>query len=194
MGIDYKKEVDSGIDRKVAVEKIITELLKEGVPPEIIMEGSNFNPRHIEMLNNLAKGYDYKFDEFSNMNLEYGVNNVLSSNYTDVTHNIKELYPMTSEEEKEIFIRRDKLKKQIEKNDSKRIKNIEKEINKIIDGIANLKSKYPNLNKLIEMVNEIEDSIKDNKSLKSNEIDEILHKYNFSKHSLSSFEIIYEKD
>ena len=57
MAIDYRNEVDSGFDRKIIVEKTIKALLNMGFSPEIIIENSDFNPRHLEMLGNLQDSH-----------------------------------------------------------------------------------------------------------------------------------------
>ena len=139
MRIDYKKEVDSGFDRKLIIEKTILELLKKGIPPEIIARESNFNIRHREMLNNLKKGYYSKLEqleEYTGKAFE-----TLSDSYSEVAHNIQELYPMTAQEEKEIFTKRDNLKKEIEKQKQKEIKLLDKTRHKLIHELSSLKSK-----------------------------------------------------
>ena len=60
MAIDYRNEVDSGFDRKIIVEKTIKALLNMGFSPEIIIENSDFNPRHLEMLGNLQDSHYIK--------------------------------------------------------------------------------------------------------------------------------------
>ena len=111
MAIDYRKEVDSGFDRKRIVEANVIALLKEGVPIEIIKESTIFNPRHFEMVNNLQRGYSKKEEELLQMYGGYSKDvqeQIVPDRYSGVSHPIGgELYPMTAEEEKEKFSLRD---------------------------------------------------------------------------------------
>lgn len=191
MRIDYKKEVDSGFDRKLIVEKTILELLKNGISPKIIAKDSNFNIRHREMLSNLEKGFYLKSEELE----EYTGNSfeTLSDSYSEVVHDIQELYPMTTEEEKELFIKRDSLVKEIEKQKQKEIKLLDKTERKITHELASLITKYPFIDNLNELFDEMEEYIEENGTINYQKIDELFKKHNMDKQSFAKKEQIYNK-
>lgn len=194
MSINYKEEVDSGYDRKLIVEKLIIELLKKGIPPSIISEGSQFNIRHREMLNNLMRGYESKIDQIQDI---YGTffeipGDGLGDSYGEITHNLKELYPMKPEEEKEMFQRKNQIQKEIEEEQAKELKRIIKEREKIINKIVKLKIKYPFLDKIIEMVAEMDELIS-KESLTAENMDKLFVKYNFDKRKFTTYNLIYKQ-
>ena len=145
MATNYRKEVDSGYDRKVITEKIIMDLLSQGLPPEIIAENSNFNIRHREMLNNLALGYQSKLEQLEDLNNAFYETpfSGLGKDYSEVIHNLQELYPMLPEEEKEKFTRRDELNKAIVKAKNKELKSTKRKREVLINKVAKLKIKHP---------------------------------------------------
>lgn len=193
MKIDYRKEVDSGYDRKVMVEKIILELLNQGVPPEIISEGSNFNIRHREMLNNLKKGYMSKIEQLEDLydtfyeTPEEG----LGKSYSEVVHNLQELYPMTPQEEKEKFSKRDELNKKIKQEQNKDLKSMLNKKELLINKIAKLKIKYPILDVILDMTEEM-DILIENGQLTAEKMDELFKKYNFDKSKYEVYNLIYK--
>jgi len=196
MAIDYRKEVDSGYDRKVIVEGIILELLKKGMPPEIIRKDSNFNIRHNEMLRNLRKGYESKLEQVEDMYDTFyeEPSEGLGESYSEVVHipNIPELYPMTEKEEKEKFTLRDKLNKEIEKAKLKESKQIVKKRESCINKIVKLKVKYPILETIIKMTEEMDVYISEG-TLTSDIMDEMFKKYNFDKSKFTVYNLIYKK-
>ena len=158
MGIDYRKEVDSGYDRKVITEKIIMEMLNRGVPLGIIEKNSNFNIRHREMLNNLKRGYFAKLEQVEDMYDTFFENpkDGLGVSYSEVVHDLQELYPMTPIEEKEKFTKRENLNKQITKEKNKELKSLIRRREVVINKIVKLKVKYPILDTIIDMIVEMD--------------------------------------
>ena len=114
MAINYKEEVDSGFDRKLMVEHVIYELIKRGIPAEEIENDPNFIKfRHSELLKNISRGYASKLEQLEDL---YGgfyevPKDGLGEDYSELYHGMKELYPMTSQEQKEMFTKRIKLLK-----------------------------------------------------------------------------------
>lgn len=194
MAIDYRAEVDSGFDRKVMVEGVVEELLRNGLPIDIIETNPNFNIRHREMVNNLRKGYASKLEQVEDMyDTFYEIpTDGLSESYSEVVHNIPELYPMTKEEEKEKFTLRDKLNTAIEKAKTKESKQIIKKRESCINKIVKLKVKYPILDTIIEMTEEMDVYISEG-PLTSEIMDELFKKYNFDKSKFTIYNLIYKK-
>lgn len=190
MGINYKQEVDSGYDRKNIVERTILTLLKDGFPPEILLEDSNFNIRHREMLYNLKNGYNKKLESLEDL---YDTMDVeLAPSYYETVHNIKELYPMTKEEEQNIFAKYDRVKNKIEECKNKDLKDLQAEREDYYNKIVELKIKYPILDSIINFSNDL-DKFSSNSTISVEIMETLMKKYNISKNNYLSTEIIYNK-
>ena len=102
MSIDYRKEVDSGFDRKRIVETCVIKLLKDNIPVDIITSSPEFNFRHLEMIRNLRKGNESKEGQILDTYGGYGKElsePIVPDRYSGVEHPIEgELYPMEKEE------------------------------------------------------------------------------------------------
>jgi len=222
MAINYRNEVDSGKDRKRTVEALLIKLLKEGVPEEIIKQmplfnkdHSSYNPRHLEMIENLKKGYSNKEEQILETYGGYSKElseQVVPDRYSKVSHPVGgELYPMTYKEATEKFKERDNYVNQINKLKKLDIKELEKEKNKIINAITKYKAKFPVIDKLIDAIAELDEiqaksgdealKIVDytivfkKNGLNPNEItkyDNIYNNYNILLDSLSKINVRYE--
>lgn len=161
MKIDYKKEVDSGFDRKRIIESNIIALLRAGIPVDIITQNPNFNFKHYEMLRNLKTGYFEKEKEILELYGGYGKEldeQIVPDNYSGVSHPVGgELYPMTPQEERENFKKRDDYLKEIAKLRKLELRKLEKEKNKILNSIAKYKTKFPVVDAIIEVRSTLEE-------------------------------------
>lgn len=160
MAIDYRKEVDSGYDRKRIVESTLINLLKEGIPTDIILTSPCYNYRHNEMIKNLSYGYNSKLDEYLE-NFELYAEEIeeaqLPDRYSEVAHPVgAELYPMTPTEEKEKFKLRDQLRRDIENIKNRDIKAVEKEVNKAAVELTKFKAKHPIIDNIIAFTEELD--------------------------------------
>ena len=205
MAIDYRKEVDSGNDQKRIVESCLINLLKDGVPEEVIKEMPLFNknhphhnPRHLEMIENLKRGYKNKEEQILEIYGGYSQElseQIVPDRFAEVSHPVGgELYPMDKNETIEKFKERDACVKEIEKLKILDIKNLEKEKNKIINAITKYKVKFPLIDRILDALNEIDElNVKnDNDSLKIIDYTIIFKKNGLNPKELSKYNIIYE--
>lgn len=198
MAIDYRKEVDSGYDRKRIVENSIIECLKSGIPLEIIKNSKTFNIRHTEMLNNLKKGYYSKLDQIVD---EYNLYNVdpfeyaLSDDYSKVSHPVGgELYPMTQQETFEKFQLLTQYNNQIMDINNIELENLEIEYNRIVQAIVDFKNRYPIIDNIVDCIYIIEnETYKKNGNLKFEEIDEIYRKNGLQSEKLKDYNIMFSQ-
>jgi len=197
MAIDYRSEVDSGFDRKRIVESNIIALLREGIPTDIITKSPEFNYKHLEMINNLERGYDNKEEQILEIYGGYSKElseQIVPDRYSGVSHPVGgELYPMTEQEEQEKFKERDSYITEIEKLQKKEIKNIEKEKNKIITAITKYKTKFPIIDRIIDAISEIDELQEKNKDNPLNVVDYtvIFKKNGLNPKELSKYDKIY---
>ena len=201
MAIDYRNEVDSGFDRKIIVENTIKALLNMGFSPEIIIENSDFNPRHLEMLGNLQDSHYIKEDEIKTLYDHFLRDDLIEESYSEGSslgidqyatpiHAIQELYPMGKEEEKEKFSKRDQLNKTIDKLKNAEKKKIIKESDKILNKIVKFKAKFPVIDNIINLVNELDELMSKGEN-SSEQITALFHKYGFDQKKMTTLNLIY---
>ena len=197
MKIDYRKEVDSGFDRKRIVEANIVALLKEGIPVEVITESQEFNFRHLEMIRNLEVGYERKEEQL--LDLFGGYSNdlneqIVPDRYSGVSHPVGgELYPMEKEEEYEKFSKRNDYIKEIERLTKTEIKRLEHEKTKASDALVKYQAKFPVINRILSFVNELDELTAKTKDSNIDALTyvELCRKYGFSSDDLPKYNIIY---
>lgn len=189
MKIDYKKEVDSGIDRKVSIERITQDLLRAGMPLDVITGSKNFNIRHREMINNLQRSYDAKISQLQDMGIKY---EELGDSYHYVVHNLQELYPLTEEEEKEIFKKMRDLKGTLNKDGTKKLRDFNKKKDLLISKILVLKTKNPVLDSIISMLSELDGYLSDG-TMTPDKVDELFNKYGLKKEKYTMYNVLYNK-
>ena len=198
MKIDYRKEVDSGFDRKRIVEANVIAMLKEGVPIEIIKESTIFNPRHFEMVNNLQRGYSKKEEELLQMYGGYSKDvqeQIVPDRYSGVSHPIGgELYPMTPEEEKEKFSLRDSYVAEIEKQKNIEIERLRQEKERVKQELNSFRTQSPVIDSIIALCMEL-DSISTNNNdftLDALEYTVLFKKYGLKPQMLTEYNKIYQ--
>lgn len=198
MAIDYRKEVDSGFDRKRIVEANVIAMLKEGVPIEIIKESTIFNPRHFEMVNNLQRGYSKKEEDLLQIYGGYSKDvqeQIVPDRYSGVSHPIGgELYPMTAEEEKEKFSLRDSYVSEIEKLKNIELERLSKEKERVEQELNSFRAQSPVIENIIALCTEL-DSISTNNNdftLDALEYTVLFRKYGLTPQKLTEYNKIYQ--
>lgn len=198
MAIDYRKEVDSGFDRKRIVEANVIAMLKEGIPIEIIKESTIFNPRHFEMVNNLQRGYSKKEEELLQMYGGYSKDvqeQIVPDRYSGVSHPIGgELYPMTPEEEKEKFSLRDSYVAEIEKQKNIELERLRREKESVKQELNSFRTQSPVIDSIIALCMEL-DSISTNNNdftLDALEYTVLFRKYGLTPQMLTEYNKIYQ--
>lgn len=193
MAIDYRKEVDSGYDRKRLVESSIIALLRDGIPIDIITQSKEFNFKHHEMARNLEFGHNRKVEEYTELFGLYGIDEsevILPERFDGVAHPVgDELYPMTEEEEIEKFKLRDSIKKEIAKVKKAETKACEKQLNKAANALTKFKAKNPIIDNIIEVIEEM-DRIEDRTS---NDLIELFKRHGLDPKNHAKYNQIYSE-
>ena len=196
MAIDYKSEVDSGFDRKRIVESSIIQLLKDGIPVDIVRESPYFNFNHNELLRNISRGYERKVEQVVEIYTYYGIvpeEIILGDRYAKVSHPVGgELYPFTEEEQKAKFMERIECVEARERLVKLEQKRLLKEKEKALKMIARYKTKYPIIDVIIDLVNEM-DTIAINNAISSDEMIGLFRKYNLSPKNNEKYNTIYNE-
>ena len=193
MAIDYRSEVDSGYDRKRIVESLTTYLLREGIPLEVIIDSSQYNIRHNEMLNNLSYGHRKKEEEITERYNLYGVsdNNIVGHNYDGVAHpDTGELYPMDAKEEREKFKLRDDYLSQIDKLKNSEVKRLKTEKEKIQRTLIRFRGKKPVLESILMLMDEL-DSIKE--PISNDNLEKLFKRHGLDGKKLKQYNLIYSE-
>ena len=199
MAIDYRKEVDSGFDRKRIVEANVVAMLKEGIPIEIIKENPEFNPRHFEMVNNLERGYLTKEEQLMQMYGGYSKDldeQIVPDRYSNVSHPIGgELYPMTEEETSEKFSLRDSYITEIKKLKRQEVESLAKEKEEVENALNSIKEQFPIIDSIIALCSELEKIGKrnENRTLNALEYTVLFRKYGLEPQKLGEYNQIYQQ-
>lgn len=199
MRIDYRKEVDSGFDRKRIVEANVIAMLKAGIPIEIIKENPEFNPRHFEMVNNLERGYATKEEQLMQMYGGYSKDldeQIVPDRYSDVIHPVSgELYPMTEDEVVEKFSLRDSYVTEIKKLKSQEIEKLAKEKEEVENALNSIKVKFPVIDNIIALCSELDkfEKRKENRTLDALEYTILFRKHGLEPQKLREYNQIYHQ-
>lgn len=198
MKIDYRTEVDSGFDRKRIVESTLTEMLKEGIPAEIVTETKYFNFNHLEMIRNIKKGYQTKEERVAELYHRYGLSpseNIVSDNYSGVAHPISgELYPMTKEECIEKFKKLKEYDSLLERLQVDEKKELEKDIKSLEHQIIIFEYNNPTLLNIIELRKDLDNFLENSSEpLSESKLLELLSKNGLSIEKMPQYEKIYKE-
>ena len=192
MKIDYRKEVDSGYDRKIVTERILMELLRNNVPIETITETSAFNIRHREMANNLKKGKNYKLERMEEIydTIYEKLEDALDKSWSDPVHPIPELYPMTKQEEFEKFSQRDQLNIEIKEAKKAELKTLSKTKQTLIATIKKMES-TSKFKKIHTIITEM-DTISKEKNITPKIMENICKKHKVTPSELRALNALYQ--
>ena len=197
MAIDYRKEVDSGFDRKRIVEASTIDLLRNGIPVEIIEKSPYFIFKHQELLRNLRRGHQKKEDQIVEIYNYYGVDPeklIIPERFFDVHHPIGgELYPYTEQESIDAFKKREELIKQKARLIRQEQKNLSKEKEKLLKVITRYKVKYPIIDIIIEFVNELDSLVAEKHTITDDDLKNLYRKYSLSSKNNEKYNNIYNE-
>ena len=200
--IDYKEEVNSGLDRKIYVEKTIEDYLKEGKDPRDIVRNPNFIPfKHDELLTKTVKNYHAKEEQILDQNGGYSNEpdeQVVPDDYFRYAHPLPEQYPDKEKSDK-LFAERDQLRAELESIKDNNgdiefeIEENNKRIEELVASMQDLIDNNPKLLSIIDFCEAYDEAERNGTELSYDIVSNMMNRYGITPRDNYEYKDVYEE-